>query len=357
MVSPTVSVIVLNYNGRRFLEACLRSLERTRYDNFRVIVVDNGSTDGSVEMLTGELPHFVTPVFNPTNLGFSRAMNQILVRDDLCGEYVVLLNNDTEVDEYWLDALVRVAEADTNVGAVQPKLLSLRERGRFEYAGAAGGFLDRLGHSLCRGRIFYSIEEDTGQYDDVCEIFWASGAAVLLRRDLATEVGLLDEDFWMHYEEIDLCWRLRLHGYKVMYVPSSVVYHYGGGGANPRVRYLNHRNSLLTLMKNYSRPNLLSYFPRRVVMDVVNVGYALAKRDVVWARSIVLAYMWILLHLPRLWRKRRLVQQQRRVSDEEIAGLMVHDSAVWQYFLRRRRVFSELSGLPAVPAPLQEACR
>ena len=348
MISPTVSVIVLNYNGRHFLEACLRSLERTRYDNFRVIVVDNGSTDGSAEMLAGELSDFVTPVFNPANLGFSRAMNQILVRDDLCGEYVALLNNDTEVDEHWLDVLVRVAQADTKIGALQPKLLSLRERGRFDYAGAAGGLLDRLGHALCRGRIFYSTEQDSGQYDDVCEICWASGAAMLLRRDLASEVGLLDEDFWMHYEEIDLCWRLRLHGYKVMYVPSSVVYHYGGGAANPRVQYLNHRNSLLTLIKNYSRPNLLRDLPRRVFLDLANVGYALANRDVLWAKSIVLAYMWIFLHLPRLLRKRRFVQQQRRVSDEEIVRLMVRDSVVWQYFVRRRRVFSKLSGVPAV---------
>lgn len=348
MVSPTVSVIVLNYNGRRFLEACLLSLERTRYDDFRVIVVDNGSTDGSVEMLTGELPDFVTPVFNPTNLGFSRALNQILVRDDLCGEYVVLLNNDTEVDERWLDALVRVAETDTKIGALQPKLLSLSERDRFEYAGAAGGFLDRLGYALCRGRIFYSIEEDAGQYDDVCEICWASGAAMLLRHDLLREVGLLDEDFWMHYEEIDLCWRLRLHGYRIMYVPSSVVYHYGGGGANPRVHYLNHRNSILTLLKNYSGSSLLRDFPRRVFLDLANVGYALAKRDALWARSIVLAYIWVFLHLPRLLHKRRIVQRQRRVPDEEIVRLMVRDSVVWQYFVRRRRVFSELSGLPAV---------
>jgi len=345
---PSVSVILLNYNGLRFLEPCLESLKRTRYSNFRVILVDNGSTDGSQEFVRARYPDFVTPVFNRENLGFSKAMNQVLQREELCGKYVVLLNNDTEPQQHWLEELVKVAESDSSVGALQPRLLSLRDPRYFDYNGAAGGYLDRYGYTVCRGRIFYSIEQDNGQYDDMLETLWAGGPAIFLRHDILSDTGYLDEDFWAYFEEIDLCWRIRLRGYKVLCVPSSVVYHYWGGANTPRVQYFNHRNNLLTLIKNYSWLHVLRYVPGRAILDLANVGYALSKGDLRWAMAIVSAHVWILLHLPLVLRRRREVQRLRRVPDAEIMRLMLRHSVVLQFFLQGRRDFSTLSGLPSV---------
>lgn len=339
---PAVTVIVLNYNGQLFLEQCLASLRQTRYPNMRVLLLDNGSTDGSAALVQRSSDGLISPFLLPENLGFAKGMNFGLRFEGLSSAYAVLLNNDTVVDENWLEELVAVMESDPRIAAAQPKLLSLRYPGRFDYSGAAGGFMDRYGHTVCRGRLFETLEEDTGQYDEPCEVFWAGGAALMLRMSALAESGLLDEDYWAHWEEIDLCWRLRLLGYRIVAVPRAVVWHIDKGSANPHVRYLNHRNTLVTLLKNYTPAQLRQFFPRRLLLDLLNLGYAASCRDFGWVRDILRAHLWVTLHLLTILRKRRRVQRRRRVSEAEMTGMMIDHSVIFDYFLRGHRRFSEI---------------
>lgn len=345
MRQPTVAIIVLNYNGLDLLNKCLRSLKQSNYSSYKVLVVDNGSTDGSAEFIARQYPDYVKLQKNQDNLGFSKGNNEAI---KLCfdSDYIVLLNNDTEVEPDWLAELIAVAEKDPTIGALQPKLRSLKDRNMFDHNGAAGGYFDRFGYTVCRGRVFYTIEKDTGQYDDVREVFWAGGPAILLRRRVLQEVGLLDEDFQAHFEEIDLCWRIRLAGYRILYVPSAVVYHLWGGTPNSRRVYLNQRNSLFTMIKNYSTANAVKYVSGRVIFDIINIGYTLLRRDFHWTKDILASYLWFAAHPALVMRNRRKAQRLRKVNDDHILRLMLRNSAVLQYFLLKRTTYSRLTGRP-----------
>jgi GT2 family glycosyltransferase len=246
---PTVAVVILNYNGKKFLETFLQGvIEYSR--PYEVIVADNASTDDSVSFLNASFPE-VKLIQSSRNTGYAGGYAEAL--KNLSHDYFVLLNNDVEVSPNWLQALVDTAQKNPSIGAIQPKLLDYRQRHRFEYAGAAGGFMDTFGYPFCRGRVFTTIEEDEGQYNEAGPIFWASGACMLLRRKALEEAGGLDADYFAHMEEIDLCWRMKNMGYDIYYQPQSKVYHVGGGTLhkiNPNKTYLNFRNSLITLLKN-----------------------------------------------------------------------------------------------------------
>lgn len=246
-----VAVVILNWNGRKMLERFLPSLVRnTNEKGAFIVVADNGSTDGSLEFLSSAYPGIETICFD-RNYGFTGGYNRALRQIE--ADYYVLLNSDIEVTENWLSPLLSFMEDNPEAGICQPKILSEAFRDSFEYAGASGGFIDKFGYPFCRGRIMSNVEKDCGQYDEAIECFWATGACLLIRSSLYHHLGGLDESFFAHMEEIDLCWRAKLMGYQVWCLPQSKVYHVGGGtlpNNSPRKLYLNFRNNLLMLHKN-----------------------------------------------------------------------------------------------------------
>ena len=276
-----VAVIILNWNGaellRRYLPTVIEGTDDAIAD---IIVVDNGSTDKSLHVLQQDFPQLRVLSFKE-NLGFAQGYNVALA--EVQYPYTVLLNSDVRTPKRWLNPLLDYMEAHPNVGAVMPKMLKDREGGRqsFEYAGAAGGYIDCHGYPYCRGRIFDYVEDDNGQYDDGPKsVFWASGACLMVRSDLYRAVGGLDKDFFAHMEEIDLCWRIRLAGSDLVMVPTSHVYHLGGGSlayGNPRKTYLNFRNNLLLLHKNLPREDGKQLLLVRRMMDTLAFGMAIAK--------------------------------------------------------------------------------
>ncbi len=245
------AVVILNWNGKKFLEIYLPSLtQNTDRENAFIVVADNGSTDGSVEWMEVNYPDIRVIEFDK-NWGFTGGYNRAF--NEIDADYYVLLNSDIEVTPGWLDNLLSFMEDNPDVGICQPKVLAMHDKTYFEYAGAAGGFIDRYGYPFCRGRILSKVEKDHGQYDKPMEVFWATGACLMIRSSLYHHLGGLDESFFAHMEEIDLCWRAKLLGYEVWCVPSSVVYHVGGGtlpNNSPNKLYFNYRNNLLMLYKN-----------------------------------------------------------------------------------------------------------
>ena len=251
------SVIILNWNGAEMLRKYLPSVLKANSQQpiADIIVADNGSTDNSLEVLQNEFP--------TVNYGFAEGYNRAIEKLSEVShqhsepEYIVLLNSDVEVTEGWLQPLLEYMDAHPEVAAVQPKIRSWVKRDTFEHAGAAGGFINRLGYPYCRGRVLWKVEQDKGQYDSIIEVDWTSGACMCVRTKVYKECGGLDASFFAHMEEIDLCWRMRNKGWKLMCLPQSVVYHLGGGSLNyesPRKTYLNHRNNLLMIYKNKQHP-------------------------------------------------------------------------------------------------------
>lgn len=286
-----VAVIILNWNGSELLHRYLGSVvAHTPADIADIIVADNGSTDDSLRVLAEEFPSVRVLAFDK-NLGFAEGYNEAIRRAG--GRYTVLLNSDVEVKDDWLTPLYRYMETHPHTAAVQPKILSLTDPTKFEYAGAAGGFLDRNGYPYCRGRIFDSVETDCGQYDTPMEIFWATGAALMVRTELYLDAGGLDSHFFAHMEEIDLCWRLKSMGYSIAVIPQGVVYHLGGGSlpaTSPRKTYLNFRNSLLMLHKNLPRRRRCGFLIRRRLLDTLAWAKFMVTLDFRNASAIIGAH-------------------------------------------------------------------
>lgn len=267
----SVQVVILNWNGRSFLERFLPAVVANTPPYVGIVVADNGSDDDSVAFVSEAFPT-VSVVRLDRNYGFAEGYNKAL--DHLDAEYFVLLNSDAEPAPGWLDPLIAKLESDPAVAAVAPKLLSWNERGRFEYAGASGGFIDGLGYPFCRGRIMSSVEFDNGQYDDARDVFWGTGACLMVRSEVYRSLGGFDGSFFAHMEEIDFCWRAQLAGYRICVEPASVVYHLGGGTLpqnTPRKIFLNFRNNLMMLYKNLSGRSLWWVISARLVLDGVAV--------------------------------------------------------------------------------------
>jgi GT2 family glycosyltransferase len=330
---PLVSVIILTWNALSLLQEYLPSVVASSYDNLEIILADNASSDGSADWVSQSFPE-VRIVRHQENYGFCRGNNLAIAKAH--GDYVVLLNNDVEVDRDWLQPLVAQMMSDDTVAAVQPKILKSGEPLLFEYAGAAGGFIDRWGFPFARGRLFETIEKDEGQYDVAADIFWATGAAVMLRATVLKDVGLLDEQFFMHMEEIDLCWRMKRRGYRIVCEPASAVYHLGGGslpGSSSRKAYYNFRNNLLTLYKNLSPSDWRRVIIARILLDAVAAMRAVALGRANEARAI--------------WRAHRdaAKMRERYTADRPAAesGVEVYGgSIVIDYFFRGRRTFMDL---------------
>jgi GT2 family glycosyltransferase len=263
-----VAVVILNWNGRAFLQRFLPSVaEHSNHPGVKVFVADNGSNDDSLVYLKTEFPG-ISIIALDRNYGFAEGYNRSL--SQLEAEYFVLLNSDVEVSRGWLAPLVELLDKNPLVAACMPKIMSAERKDLFEYAGAAGGFIDRYGYPFCQGRIFDSLETDYGQYNKSRDIFWASGACMMVRGPLYKLAGGLDKDFFAHMEEIDLCWRLKNRGYRIMVEPQSLVFHLGGGTlpqGNPRKTYLNFRNNLFLLYKNLPEEKLGKILFTRLILD------------------------------------------------------------------------------------------
>ena len=333
-MAKRVAVIILNWNGENLLREFLPSvMKNTNLDLGRVVVVDNRSTDGSWICLEQEFPDVERVLFEE-NFGFAGGYNRAI--EMIEAEYVVLLNSDVEVAPGWLEPLVAVLDRDEKVAAVQPKILAYRDKNKFEYAGAAGGYIDYLGFPFCRGRVMDTTEQDYGQYDDEVDVFWATGASLCIRRDVYRATGGLDEAFFAHMEEIDLCWRLKNGGYTLKVVPSSVVYHLGGGSLpmnHPKKLFLNYRNNLLMLHKNLCAKQRKKIFFARVLLDTMAGGLFLLKGQWSNTRSVIRAYKAF-----REMRKAYPVPE-RSVS---LSGIYPR-SIVLDYFLRGKKKFSDLN--------------
>ncbi len=335
---PRCAVIILNWNGadllRRFLPSVMLNTEKSVG---RVIVADNGSTDTSLEVLHNEFPEVEVWAFDK-NYGFAGGYNRCLERAKEQGyEYAVLLNSDVETPPCWLSPLTEYLDSHPDVAAAQPKILSAGDHARFEYAGAAGGYLDRNGYPYCRGRIFDTCEADSGQYDDTVDIFWATGAALLVRVDKYLEVGGLDEDFFAHMEEIDLCWRILLTGSRIVAIPQSRVFHLGGGSlpaSNPRKTYLNFRNNLLLLHKNLPDGDRGRKLFQRRLLDTIAWTKFVLTGDWGNAAAVFRAHR----HFRRM---RRAYTEHPSVNLLKVFPHCRHNILA-DYYLRRRRTFSQL---------------
>lgn len=342
---PLAAVVILNYNGKDFLAQFLPSVLDTTYSNFKVIVADNGSTDGSLEFMSTAFPD-VECLDLEENWGFAEGYNQALKQVE--AEYFVLLNSDVEVTRNWLTPIIELMERDPTVAACQPKILAFDQKDQFEYAGAAGGWMDRWGYPFCRGRIFSTVEKDLGQYDDTQEVFWASGAVLFIRAKLFQEIGGFDGDYFAHLEEIDLCWRLKRAGYKIMVRPKSVVYHVGGGTlsyASPRKTYLNFRNSLFTIVKNEPLGKVLWLIPWRLVLDGFAGVLFLAQFQFSNIAAIFKAHWYFIPRIGQAFRKRRTAKVQvDRVSISTLPNMegMYQGSIVWQYYAGGKKYFRNL---------------
>jgi len=262
------SIVILNWNGENYLKQFLPYLiENTKLPGVEIVVADNASTDNSMAVLRENFPHVKTILLDK-NYGFAGGYNKALAQIE--ADYYVLLNSDVEVTSHWLEPLIGYMNDHEEVAACQPKILSYSQRTHFDHAGAAGGFIDRFGFPFCRGRIFGEVEEDKGQYDTIVDVFWATGACMMVRSKLFWKVGGLDDEFFAHMEEIDMCWRMKSRGYRVVTIPESIVYHIGGGTLdmeNPHKTYLNFRNNLLLLYKNLPSQSLKSTMHWRYVFD------------------------------------------------------------------------------------------
>ena len=334
------AVVILNWNGREMLGRFLASVVECSADEAEVYVADNASTDDSVRFLQTHFPE-VRLILLDRNWGFAEGYNKALSQIE--AEYYVLLNSDVEVTPQWLRPMREFMDAHPDVAACQPKLLAEARRDAFEYAGAAGGFIDRLGYPFCRGRIFDVVEDDHGQYDEPSEIMWATGACMMVRADDYHRAGGLDARFFAHNEEIDLCWRLRTMGKKVFCITQSKVYHVGGGTLpkeNPMKTFLNFRNNLTMLYKNLPDDELRNVMRWRWVLDYVAAFYTLVfNRNVGDFKAIFRARRAFRKWLPEFRADRERIQKSRTVGR---VAQRVGFSILWQYHFRRRRLFSQL---------------
>ncbi len=337
---PDFSIIIVTWNALHHLKTYLPSVWDHSRNEAEIIIADNASTDGTAEWVAANFPE-MSVVTLKYNYGYCGGNNRAATHAR--AENLIFLNNDVEVTAGWLDPLKKMLHSDANVAAVQPKLRSWSERSYFEYAGAAGGMLDRYAYPFCRGRIFDTPEEDTGQYDEPCDISWASGAALVVRREPFLENGGFDETFEFHMEEIDLCWRLWNRGYRVRFCPDSVVYHLGGGSLppdSPRKIYYNYRNNLKMIFKNMRLRHLPGRLYMRIILDGVAFARALLRFQWLECGAILRAHLHFYRSLPGLITLRRSLNRVRTAANDD--KVLRPYSIIWHYFFRGRKTYNSL---------------
>ncbi len=336
-MEPSVAIVVLNWNGKLLLEKFLPSVVNTMYGNLQIVLGDNFSTDDSVAYVKSTYPT-INVIQNTKNYGFAEGYNQILTQVE--ADYYILLNSDVEVPENWIKAVIDLMESDDQIAVAQPKIKWQLDKTKFEYAGAAGGFVDRHVFPFCRGRIFDAVEADNRQYNDAIEIFWASGAALFIKRKYWEMAGGLDADLFAHMEEIDLCWRLKNMGYKVMFCPDAEVYHVGGGSlnaTNPYKTYLNFRNNLIIMQKNLPAKEVFGMLFIRFFLDFAALLQFLLKGEAKFAWAVSKAHVQFFKSFSAT-RKKRAKQQRPYQSHTGVYP----SSIVVKYFVNKIKSFQHL---------------
>ncbi len=311
---PLVSIVILNYNGSRHLIECIPSVLRTSYPSFDVVVVDNASSDDSLSTLARFSDNRIRIVESKSNLGFAEGNNLGLLNTK--GTYIVFLNNDTKVEPNWLVELVNVMESDPVIGAAQSKLLLMNRPSHFD---SSGDFIDRFGFPISRAQGC----PDLNQYQELEEVFSGRGAALIVRKSALRGGSPFDGEFFLQYEDIDLCWRLRLLGYRIVYVPSSIVYHIGQGTSSPYRVFHARKNAILLLVKNYSLANIARYLPCHILINILELANDILHTDSIAVRTKIGAYAWLLVNLQRIIAKREEVQMSRILSDWNCMRLML----------------------------------
>ncbi|WP_372756497.1 glycosyltransferase family 2 protein [Mariniflexile sp.] len=325
-----IAIVILNWNGKALLEQFLPSVI-TYSQEAEIYIADNASTDNSIEFLKSKYPS-IKIIKNIENGGYAKGYNDALKHID--SDIFCLLNNDVEVTQNWLVPIIKTFDENPKTAIIQPKLLDFKNREFFEYAGAAGGFIDKFGYPYCRGRIFDTVEKDNGQYDDKAEVFWASGACFFIRSHIFKKLNGFDEAFFAHMEEIDLCWRAKNLGYNAMYVGTSAIYHVGGAtlnNSNPKKTYLNFRNSLFTITKN-AKGNLLFIILFRLILDGVASLKFLFERKPKHILAILNAHFSFYKRLGILLKQRKLIEKKEKYY--------VKLSIVYDYFVKRKKFFN-----------------
>ena len=338
LVYPSIAIVILNFNGKKHLENFLPSVLASTYANKKVVMADNASVDDSVEFVKNEFPT-VEIIVNHQNEGFAGGYNWAL--SNVVADYYVLLNSDVSVTPGWIEPIIQLMESDPKIGACQPKLLSYYNPHLFEYAGAAGGWIDSLGYPFSRGRVFDVCEPDNSQYNTTQRIFWASGAAMFVKSSVYHEMGGLDAGFFAHQEEIELCWRMQLKGYSIMACPASVVYHVGAGTLprGGRKVFLNFRNNLIMLWMHLPLSEKLWKLPVRFALDAISAWKGLLTGDTYFFTAIMKAhfalFIWILKP-----------NKNKKLSPKPLAQLdgVYKGSLVWQYFVLKKTSFQKIVG-------------
>ncbi|MCC7331101.1 MAG: glycosyltransferase family 2 protein [Flavobacteriales bacterium] len=329
------AVVILNWNGKKFLEQFLPSVTKYSSHDARIVVADNQSTDDSIQFIQDNYPE-IEIIVNDKNYGFAKGYNVALKQVD--AEYFVLLNSDVEVTENWITPIIQLMDSNLNIAACQPKIKDFYKKEYFEYAGAAGGFIDYLGYPLCRGRIFNTLEKDNGQFNDTSEIFWATGAALFIRAKLFKEINGFDEQFFAHMEEIDLCWRLKNLGYQIMYCSESIVYHVGGGTLNkinPKKTYLNFRNNLLVLHKNLQKNKRFKILFLRLILD------GMAGIKLLFEGKPKHTFAIIQAHFSFYSRLKENRKKRNRVTSPNLFGI-IPKSTLLASFLLNKKTFKQI---------------
>jgi len=337
----TIAIVILNWNGTRLFDRFLPSvIKYSDHPALRIIIADNGSSDGSVEYLKTNYPG-IEILDLGINHGFAKGYN--LALREIKADYFILLNSDIEVTPGWIEPCIARLESDPRIAALQPKIRSYNQKNQFEYAGAAGGFIDRFGYPFCRGRILNINESDSGQYNSPTPVFWATGACLFIKSSCFCEAGGFDDDFWAHMEEIDLCWRLKNRGFSIWYEPESVVYHLGGGTLpydNPQKLFLNFRNNLWILMKNLPQGKLIRILIFRMILDGVAALKLLSELNVTAFFSVFRAHFSFYKNFGKLRGKRIFLRQAAvETNHQEI----YKGSILWDFYARNRNHFSELN--------------
>ncbi len=337
------AVVILSYNGTKWHELFLPKIVEEAHTGYDVILADNASTDNTLQYVQDNFPAIQTLQI-PVNHGFANGYYEALKQ--IKAKYYILLSADFEVTQGWFPPLHEAMERDAMLAACQPKIRYWRERENFEYAGAGGAFMDKYGYLFCRGRIFFDLEKDNGQYDDNIEVFWASGGCIMVRADLYHKVGGLDNEFYAHMEEVDLCWRLKNAGYKIGYVGRSLVYHVGGSvisyGSTQKL-YYNFRNNMILLLKNEKGAKLVWLFPLRLALDGVAGLRLLLTGRFRHTFTIVKAHFHFYRDMGKWMQRRR--ENKKLIVNRNEEGIYSR-SIVWDYFLLRRKKFTDLRWKP-----------
>lgn len=333
---PLVSVVILNWNGISLLQEFIPTLVKFNSCNYQICVIDNGSTDESVKWLQDNYPNEVKLIILNENYGFSKGYNEGLKLID--ADYYILLNSDVAVSENWCEPLIDFLENNIDYAAIQPKILSLKNPEYFEYAGAGGGYIDKWGYPFCRGRIFNTIEKDKGQYDDIADIFWASGACFVIRSAIFNKLGGFDETFFAHMEEIDLCWRIKNLGYKLACVPQSKIYHLGGASLqynDPRKLFLNIRNNYLMLYKNLPSSIFKKVYRVRHLIEYLMILFYFVTGQFSNVKAIYQAHKDF----------KKLKNNYKPNFNPETIQFLYPKSILIDYFLKNKKKFSNIKFL------------